>query len=176
MTRAKLKKELVESIQSFKLPTYREIPDVGLYLDQTTQYISEYLAPLEDIVLTGSMISNYVKKGLIANPVKKQYSRDQIAYLIFIAIAKSVLSLEDLRLFIELQKNSYPAEIAYEYFRAEFENILFYIFGVKDQVDVVGVDDTEEKHMLRATIITVAHKIVLDKCFSRLHQTGFIEK
>lgn len=166
----RVKEAIAASIQGFKLPTYYEIPDVGLYLEQTTKYIGEYLAPLESISITSSMVGNYVKKGLVDNPVKKQYNRDQIAYLIFIAVAKTVLSLEDIQLLIQLQKRTYPGEKAYEYFCREFENILFYIFGLKDTVEEVGVETSDEKVMLRNTIITVAHKIYLDKFFSALRE------
>ncbi len=99
-----IKDDIAASIQNFKLPAYQEIPDVGFYLEQTTQYISEFLKPMPSISITSSMISNYVKKGLIEKPVKKQYHREQIAYLIFIAIAKTVLSLEDIYLLIQIQK------------------------------------------------------------------------
>ena len=89
-----VKKEVKASrVQQFRLPRYQELPDVGLYLEQTTKYLNSFLAPLGCLEITSSMISNYVKKGLIANPVKKQYGREQIAYLFFIAVAKSVLSL-----------------------------------------------------------------------------------
>ena len=85
------KQRIANSVKDFRLPRYHEIPNVGLYLEQTTKYICECLAPLQENAITGTMISNYVKKGLIANPVKKLYNRDQIAYLIFIALAKNVL-------------------------------------------------------------------------------------
>ena len=48
------------------------------------------------------------------------------------------------------------------------ENVLQYVFGLKPGVDSVGVDSTDEKFMLRATIVTVAHKIYLEKCFAAL--------
>ena len=64
------------SFRNFRLPRYEEIPNVGLYLEQTTKYIAEYLNPIQEGTLTASMISNYVKKHLIASPVKKQYSRE----------------------------------------------------------------------------------------------------
>lgn len=166
--RKEVKEEIVASIQDFRLPRYQEIPDVGLYLEQVAIYISERLAPLENITLTGSMISNYVKKGLLKSPVKKQYDRDQVAYLFFIAIAKSVISMEDIRLLFELQKKAYEPQRAYDYFCMEFENILQHVFGIKEQLDVIGVDDTDEKEMLRNTIITVAHKVYLDKYFTRI--------
>ena len=82
------KQQISSSIADFRLPRYHEIPNVGLYLEQATKYVCEYLEPLGEYTLTPSMISNYVKKGLIANPIKKQYSRDHIAYLFFIAMAK----------------------------------------------------------------------------------------
>ena len=162
-----VKDAIAESIKAFKLPAYETIPDVGLYLEQVTRYIAEYLAPL-NISITGSMISNYVKKGLLDNPVKKQYNREQIAYLRFITVAKTVLSLEDLLLFIGLQKKTYTAKKAYEYFCEELENVLQHVFGLKESLDEVGIDNTDEKIMLRNTIITVAHKIYLDKCFAAL--------
>ena len=54
--------KMADPIHNFHLPRYQEIPDVGLYLEQTAKYIDSYLSPLEDISITGSMISNYVKK------------------------------------------------------------------------------------------------------------------
>lgn len=153
------------SMADFHLPRYHEIPNVGLYLEQTTKYIEGYLEPFHDITITGSMISNYVKKGLIANPVKKQYDRDQIAYLVFIAFAKSVLSLENIRILLEMQKKTYGNQHAYDYFCEEFENILQFVFNVKDVLDNVGGDQSDEKLILRNTIITISHKLYLDQCF-----------
>ena len=163
-----VKQQIADCVRSFRMPRYDQIPNVGLYLEQTTKYISEYLSPLQEGAITSSMISNYVKKGLVANPVKKQYSRDQIAYLMFIALAKNVLSLDDLFRFIRLQQRTYTAEKAYNYLCDEFENILQYVFGLKPIADNVGMDSSDEKFMLRATIITVAHKIYLEKCFEAM--------
>ena len=67
------------SARDYRMPRYKEIPNVGLYLEQTVKYINECLAPIE-ISITPSMLSNYVKKGYIDRPIKKQYYADQIAY------------------------------------------------------------------------------------------------
>ena len=91
-----LKQQIGQSVQDFRLPRYQEIPDVGLYLEQASKYVCRYLSPILDTPLTASMISNYVKRGLLSSPVRKQYSRDQVAYLFFIAVAKNVLSLDAL--------------------------------------------------------------------------------
>ena len=166
------KNAIAESIRGFHLPRFDMIPDMGLYLDQVVQYISDYMAPLKSITITGSMVSNYVKKGLVENPVKKLYKRTQIAYLMFIAVAKSALSLEDIQLLIQLQKRTYDVRRAYEYFCREFENILYYVFGLKDFLDEVDSEPSDDKTMLRNTIITVAHKIYLDQCISALREKG----
>lgn len=108
---------------AYSLPPYREIPTVGLYLEQVAKYLSEALSPLGYYVMTKSMISNYVKKKLIASPVKKQYSREQIASLLFIGIAKIVLSLEDIRLLME-HFDGFRSEKAYTDFCDRFSGVL----------------------------------------------------
>jgi len=159
---------IADSVRNFRLPRYHEIPNVGLYLEQTSKYIAQCLEPVQETAITSSMISNYVKKGLISNPVKKLYYRDQIAHLVFIMLAKSVVSLDNLYHFIRLQEKTYPTERAYNYFAEEFENLLPFVFGIKNSIDNIGVDSTDEKMMLRNTIITIAHKIYLDKCFEAM--------
>ena len=168
--------QISAQVENFRLPRYEEIPNVGLYLEQVTKYIVEYLAPLQEGAITGSMISNYVKKGLVDNPVKKQYGREQIAYLFFIAVAKNVLTLDELMLFIHRQKQTYAPKKAYDYFCEELENILGFVFGLKSAVDVVGSDHTQEKEMLRNTIIAVAHKVYLQKYFADLSTDQVDEK
>jgi len=165
-----IKDRVAASVEHFRLPAYEAIPDVGLYLEQTAKYISDYLSPVCAAPVTGSMISNYVKKGLIKSPVKKQYSREQIAYLIFIAVGKLVLSMDDLLLMVEIQQRTYPSEIAYEYFRQELDTVLHFVFGSHGELDALGPDASDEKIMLRNVIITAAHKLYLDQLFLSLRE------
>lgn len=153
----------IRAIQDFRLPRYEDIPNVGLYLEQTAKYINEYLSPLGDYALTGSMISNYVKKGLVDNPVKKQYDREQIAYLFFIAVAKTVLSLDALTNFIQVQKQTYPLDVAYDYFCRQFEGLLKYTFELTDTMNTGDVESSGAKRMLYSCIIAVTQKIYLEK-------------
>ena len=156
-------------IEEFRLPRYREIPDVGLYLDQTVKYVNRYLAPLGCMEITSSMVSNYVKKGYISSPVRKQYDAEQIAYLFFISIAKAVLSMDNISRLFDMQKKEYSPEMAYDFFCMELENMLQYTFGLKSQPDVVGTQpNTEAKTMLRSTIIAVTHIIYLSSRFETM--------
>ena len=166
----KTKQKIADSLRDFRLPRYQEIPDTGLYLEQVAKYISSYLSVLEEGCLTPSMISNYVKKDLVANPVKKRYGREQIAYLIFIAIAKNVLSLDGLINFIAVQKRTYALQKAYDYFCEQFENTLLFTAEAKDTLDIVGEDSTDEKRLLFSCIVAVTQKIYLERCLEAISQ------
>ena len=164
------KERIALSLRDFRLPRYQEIPNMGLYLDQAVKYMAEYLGPLGEYSLTSSMVSNYVKKGLIASPVKKQYSREQIAYLFFIALTKNVLSLDGLINFIAIQKRTYSLQKAYDYFCEQFENTLLFTAEVKDTLDIAGEDTTDEKRLLFSCIVAVTQKIYLERCLEAISQ------
>ena len=51
-----IKTAMLEKVRQFRLPAYEEIPNVGLYLEQVTKYISDYLAPLEDVSISNTQI------------------------------------------------------------------------------------------------------------------------
>lgn len=159
------KKAMADSIRGFHLPRYHELPDVGYYLEQTVIYINQCIAPLGCAPITSSMISNYVKQNVISPPVKKQYNKEQIAYLIVTAIMKNVLSMEHISKLFCMQKGVYTVQVAYDYFCSELENMLFFIYGVSDTVEEIGVTNTDLKTMLRGVIISVSHMIHLDMCF-----------
>ena len=76
------------------------------------------------------MVSNYVKQGLIPSPIKKAYTAEHLARLMFIAVVKPVVQLEGLRLMFGIQEDNYPLQTAYDYFCDEFENMLGAAFGI----------------------------------------------
>ena len=157
----------VDRISLFRLPRFFEIPDVGLYLEQTTKYINGYLEPI-GFEITSSMIRNYVKQGLVKNPEQKQYFADHIGHLIAITVLKNVLSLENIATLFEYQRKVYTDPVAYDYFCMELENMIFHQFGLKESVDKIGNTSSSEKKMLRSAIIAVSHIIFLESCFSHL--------
>ena len=157
-----MKRRMAESVRGLRLPRYAEIPTVGLYLEQTIKYINSYLAPLGCLELTGSMVSNYVKKGLIPAPVKKQYFPEQISYLFFVALAKNLTSMENIDLLISVQRATYTLPVAYDYMCGELENMLFYFFGLKDRPEELGETDSDEKNLLRGLIMSAANVIYLN--------------
>lgn len=162
------KKSKLQTPKDFKLPRYVELPTTGLYLEQTSQYINDILEPLGCTTLTPSMISNYVKKGLIQSPVKKLYHSEQIAYLFAITLIKLVLPMENIQKLFDMQKEVYTVPVAYDYFCTELENVLQYVYEQKEKMDEIGVTSSQIKTMLRNTIISVAHIIYINECFRNL--------
>lgn len=169
------KKTVGEFVRDFRLPRYSEIPNVGLYLEQTTKYVNGYLAPLHCGEITPSMLSNYVKKGIIPNPIKKQYFAEHIAYLFFVAIAKQVVSMEAIGGLVEMQHRSYTLPVAYNYLCEETENMVQHVFGLKAELEEVGKEVSNEKTLLRSLIFAAAHVLHVQACF-RLADLGSAER
>ena len=163
-----MKRRMAESVRDFRLPRYQEIPDMGLYLEQTTKYINGFLAPLGCLEITPSMVSNYVKKGVIPSPVKKQYFAEHIAYLFFVVIAKNLVSIENIGLLIEMQRSTYTLPVAYDYMADALEDTLFYIFGLKGSMADLGETESDEKDILSSLVFSAANVIHMHACFSQI--------
>lgn len=132
--------------EEYRLPRYKEIPDVGLLLDQVARLVNSYLEPYQDIRLTNSMISNYVKHDIIARPVKKLYYREQIASLIFIAVAKTVLSLDDIDTLLHIQRKNHTPEAAYNLFCDSFEYELYGNEAAAADLSTVNAAAADDNH------------------------------
>jgi len=159
---------MAETLKEFSLPRYDRLPDMGLYLEQTVKYVNQHFAPLGCVEITGSMVRNYVKMGLIDNPVKKQYYARHIAYITALTLLKQVIPLEHISILFDRQKRVYTAQTAYDYFCMELENVLQYRLGLKDAMEEIGSTSTIEKEMLRSAVTAVSHIIFLNTCLEKL--------
>ena len=152
----------------FALPRYADLPQMGLYLDQTVQYVNSYFRTFCGVELTSSMVSNYVKKGILSHPVRKKYARDQIASLMYIAVSKTVLSIENIDTLFKMQREHCSAGTAYDIFCEELETSLSVVFGGKAAQPETTLND--ERLLLRSTIFAAVNKMYLDCCFNALRQ------
>lgn len=168
----RMKRDWGGSHKPFSLPRYEQLPNMGLYLEQTVKYLNQSLEQFGCIQVTGSMVRNYVKMGLVKNPIKRAYYADQIGHLMVITILKTVMPLENLRTMINSQKKVYSDEVAFDYFCSELENVLNYQFGYKTQFDAVGESESLIKTMLRTSTIAVSEIIYLNACFEWLRENG----
>ena len=148
-------------ISEFRLPRYRELTDVGLYLEQVVRLLDSYLAPLGEGQLTASMVSNYVKQKLLPRPEKKLYYAPHLARLIFIGAAKTVAALDDVRLLLYLLERDDLAS-AYDAFCASFEDAVKRAFGLADAAEGADGPQDEGDALLRRLVDTAAGKVYLD--------------
>lgn len=79
------------------LPTWEELPDLELYMDQVLILINRYNNIFNTMgkapAVTPPMINNYVKQKTIPAPVNKKYSRLHMAYLIMVCTLKQALNI-----------------------------------------------------------------------------------
>ena len=85
-------------LDNFRLPAWEEIPDFGLYMEQVTVLLQEYLDYFppelkEEQFITAATINNYVRIKVMPEPIKRRYYREHIAYLIIILTLKHSLSI-----------------------------------------------------------------------------------
>ena len=168
--KAETKLRVAACAAGFALPRYNDLPSVGLYLDQTVQFVNGYFRSFCGVELTPSMVSNYVKKGVVDHPIRKKYTRDQIASLMYIAVSKTVLSIENIDTLFKMQREHYSAGEAYDTFCNELEACLPVVFGYQKKAAPLPTDVNDERMLLRSTILAAANKMYLDCCFDALRQ------
>jgi len=85
-------------LHEFNLPTWDELPQIELYMDQVIVLLNDYLGPFsydgtDDKLITAAMVNNYVKMKLVPPPVKKKYGRQHLALLVMLCALKPTLSI-----------------------------------------------------------------------------------
>lgn len=120
--------ELVHMMTSLHIARYEELPKIELYLDQVLAIVTEELAFMQlgdEKILTGSMVNNYVKQGLVPAPYKKRYTRRHVAFLLFICSLKRVLSINQIADILTLLHAAHIDEMhAYDDLISAFEYAL----------------------------------------------------
>lgn len=104
----------------YSYPQWKELPELDLYLDQVLLYVNQIagFSAQNDKGLTAAMINNYVKHGHIDKPVKKKYSRKQLARLIVITSLKNVFAIQEISQTLEILMANHQSETSYNYFVA----------------------------------------------------------
>lgn len=101
-------------LEDYRLPTWKEIPDIGLYMEQVIILLKGYLDYLppelkDEQIITAATINNYVRTKIMPEPVKKKYYRVHIAYLVMICTLKQTLPIAMIQKIIPM--NIEPDEV-----------------------------------------------------------------
>lgn len=155
------------SYKNLHIPRWNELPNVDLYMDQILTFINSSLSECikvnrdeekeNNLILTKTMINNYVKNNILEAPIKKKYSKTQCAKLFVICILKQVFSMNEISSLINIALESADIEYAYNSFCSLFEEAVISIFEKKEFSEV----DTsnEKRYLLKSVLLACGHKI-----------------
>lgn len=119
--------DALSPLDGFKMPRYKELPEIELYMDQIISIAEKYLAQLsigEKSIITPSMINNYVKNGILPPPTKKRYTRDHLAKIIIICTMKQTVEITDIASTLDCSIEENGMENTFDMFAARYENDL----------------------------------------------------
>lgn len=158
--------EIIERVLSFHCPRMEDLPNMELYLDQVLYFVNTGLAPVLSEPVTGAMISNYIKNRAVRAPVKKKYSREHLAEIIVTTLLKQVFTLQQIARFFEIQQETYPIDIAYNYFCQEFENALEATFHFTGRaMPRIETRLTDQTILVRAVVLSAANRVYVEKIY-----------
>ena len=92
--------DLSQRVRTLHIARIDEMPRIDLYLDQVLSLVSEelsFMALPGEMLLTGSMVNNYVKQKLVPAPARRRYTRRHVATLIFVCAFKRVFSISEVK-------------------------------------------------------------------------------
>lgn len=166
--------EWEELLTTYSLPSWDNLPDLDLYMDQVISIIEKYLniyikVTGSDNLITPSMINNYVKLSIIPSPNKKKYSRVHLAYLLIICTLKQTLNMATIQKII-------PVDLSYEEIRYTYNSFIenqhkAYLYVVENTREVsnpILSFDGENNERINDLVLQVAasaniFKILTDK-------------
>lgn len=160
------RKEKIEAVLKFHCPRYEELPNMDLYLEQVLNFVNQSLEPIQSEPVTGAMISNYAKNKATPAPVKKKYTRDHLVYIIVSTLLKQVFTLQQISHFFEIQKETYPLSVAYNYFCNEYENALESTFCFTGEaMPRIETRLTDQTILVRAVVLSAANRVYVEKTY-----------
>ena len=170
---------LVEQMRAVHISRISEMPKIELYLDQLLTLVSQELAFMEvpgETLVTGSMVNNYVKQGVIPAPRKKRYTRRHVASLLFVCALKRVFSISQVsELAALIWTSGLDLEALYDRVCAALEDALVRRFtpaasdgapaaSVLELVDEAGEPATPElAWLLQAAVDALAAKVAVEQ-------------
>lgn len=167
-------------IGNYALPTWEQIPDFGLYMEQVVTFLKKCLSYMEtsnesDSIITASAINNYVRKKIMPQPVKKRYYRTHIAYLIILCALKQSLSIAEIQSMIPAEAGEEELKVFYTEFTERHKRAAgFFIERVKSIKDMIVHDkdlhdlfkDNATEIVVDVALITSFAKVVMDRLIS----------
>ncbi len=160
-------------LESYQLPDWDAIPDIGLYMEQVISLLKSYLDYLppelkEEQFITAATINNYVRKRVMPEPVKKKYHRIHIVYLIIICSLKQGLSIPTLQTMIPVDLSEEELKKFYDsYVRRHRLAVKLFVAQVREAAAGI-LDHTPETELATDSTEEIITAAAVISGFSRL--------
>lgn len=170
---------LAERMFQVHISRIEEMPRIDLYLDQVLTLVSmelEFMRVPGETPVTGSMVNNYVKQGLVAPPRKKRYTRRHVAALTFVCAFKRVFSIAQVKqLMASIYGSGVDLVALYDESCALFERALAACFvpgGRADPTSNLGLDlsalgerplDPALVRLIETSVASLATKVYVEQ-------------
>lgn len=157
--------DVSNQLKQFECPLWDELPDIQLYMDQVIALINHTLDPLvfdtETILITKSMVNNYVKNSILHPPVKKHYKKYHIAFLIVVVILKRCYTLTEISHMIQIywDMNDQRINLHYDTFIHYFTNFLHEIMTTGNTPNIDYDKYSAQQILMIHVILTIVNKI-----------------
>lgn len=157
-------------LNNYKLPAWKELPDIGLYMDQVIALLGQYLdfIPLEDSKdkpVTPTTINNYVRLKVMPAPEKRKYYRVHIAFLLMIFTLKQGISINGLQQLLPSTANEEEIRAFYTSYVERLQEVgNFYTAQTRAAVQVILDPKTSDEGAIENVII----QSILQSGFSRI--------
>jgi DNA-binding transcriptional MerR regulator len=159
-------KKITEEFGKDSIIAPEEFPKMELYSDQIVSFINSELSLYGKSggeILTKTMLSNYVKNGLLPSPSKKKYDKEQMIMLELILCLKNAFKMDDIKIlmkpFIESRESTFDEAInfteIYEKLEPVYakkrkettEELMKDIDVIKESVRDTGINDDDMTEM-----------------------------
>lgn len=158
--------ELIERLSKERPSDWDNLPDIDLYRDQVLGYMKRQHSLQPDAAqLTGAMINNYIKSGLLPRANGKKYTKKHLVYLTAICSLKQVLSVGETDALLKLQPDVSEAKGFYERYLEIMEK------AFQEMAESLNENDTKERLAavaLELAISSYAQKLTCEKILDLL--------
>ena len=157
-------------LNNYKLPAWKELPDIGLYMDQVIALLGQYLdfIPMEDSKdkpVTPTTINNYVRLKVMPAPEKRKYYRVHIAFLVMIFTLKQGICINGLQQLLPSTANEEEIKSFYTGYIAQLQEVGNF-YTAQTRAAVQGILDPQAAD--DGAVENVIIQSILQSGFSRI--------
>lgn len=169
-------------LHNYSLPAWKDIPDIGLYMDQVIALLTEYLdfipsTDSKDRPITPTTINNYVRLKVMPAPARRKYYRIHIAYLVVIFTLKQSVSISSVQQILPFGLSEEAVQRFYERYVEIVKDVaLFFTRQAREAAqDILSPDSQDDNddaavtHMIIQTILIGGFSGILAEKLLQLH-------